>query len=193
MIQIDDKLVSDDLREAKFVCDLSACKGACCVAGDAGAPLEVDEAKLLDEIYPAVLPYLPEHAQRQLERDGRWVREDGDYETPLVDGKECVYTIFEGGVALCGIERAWKEGKISFQKPISCHLYPIRINRLKAMQLDALNYDKWSVCAPACELGSKLKVPVYKFLKSAIERKYGEEFFLKLDEVFEALNTSERK
>jgi len=193
MIQIDDKLVSDDLREAKFVCDLSACKGACCVAGDAGAPLEAEEAKVLDEIYPAVLPYLPEHAQRQLERDGRWVREDGDYETPLVDGKECVYAIFEGGVALCGIERAWKEGKIGFQKPISCHLYPIRINRLKAMQLDALNYDKWSVCAPACELGSKLKVPVYKFLKSAIERKYGEEFFQKMDEVFEALNASERK
>lgn len=188
MIQIGDQLVSDDLREVKFVCDLHACKGACCIEGDAGAPLEPAEAAILEEIYPAVMPYLSENSQRLLERDGRWVKDGDDYETPLVDGKECVYVVFENDIAFCGIERAWKDGKVDFQKPISCHLYPIRVTKLKAMQLNALNYDKWKICAPACTLGDKLQMPVYKFLKQPIIRKYGEGFYNEMTAVFEALD-----
>jgi hypothetical protein len=187
MIQIGDKLVSEDLREAHFICDLHACKGACCVEGDAGAPLSIDEALILEEIYPIVAPYLPEKAIAAIAAQGTWVERDDHLETPLVNGKECVYVTFDEGIAKCGIEKAYLDGKIAFKKPISCHLYPIRISHLNFVRLDALNYDQWDVCKPACALGEKMKVPVYKFLREPLTRKYGEAFYKEMCDVFEAM------
>lgn len=177
MIEIEDKILSRDLFEKKFVCDLNACKGACCVEGSSGAPLTEEEIYILEDIYEEVKPYLPSKGAKAIEKHGHWVIDaDGDYTTPLVgEEKECAYTIFENGMALCGIEKAYKEGKISFKKPISCHLYPIRITQYQ--KFEALNYDVWHLCKPACACGEKLQVPVYKFLKEAIIRKYGEEFY----------------
>lgn len=181
MIEIRKTLVSDELLEEKFVCDLTACKGACCVLGDTGAPLDEEELDILDGIYEDIKPYLSEEGIKALEAQGTFVIEpDGSYSTPLVDGKECAYTVFdERGTALCGIEKAWKAGAVAWKKPISCELYPIRITALK--DHEALNYHRWQVCRPACECGSALNVPVYRFLKNALIRKYGEEYFDELE------------
>lgn len=182
MIEIGNTLISDDVVEKKFVCDLNACKGACCIHGDSGAPLDEEEAKKLERIYPKVKPYLTEKGIAAIEEQGKWmVDSDGDCVTPLVDGdKECAYTIFENGFALCGIEKAWKDGKVKFRKPISCHLYPVRISKYKTY--DAVNYETWDICKPACKCGEKLQVPVYKFVKDALVRKYGKEWWNALDE-----------
>lgn len=181
MIQINNTLISELLLERKFVCDLNACKGACCVEGDAGAPLEKEELAELKRIWKKVKPYLRKEGIRAIEKEGLYtVDTDGDYVTPLVDNKECAYVVFdEKGIAKCGIEHAWKEGKISFRKPISCHLYPIRISKLADME--ALNYSQWHICEPACECGKKLDVKVYRFLREALIRKYGEEWFAQLE------------
>lgn len=181
MIEIDDKVLSLDIFQKKFVCDLNACKGACCVEGTSGAPLTEEEIHLLEDIYEDVKPYLTRKGIRAIEKQGKWVIDaDGDYTTPLVaEEKECAYTIFENGIALCGIEKAWKDGVVKFRKPISCHLYPIRTR--KYAKFEALNYDEWHLCKPACACGEKLQVPVFKFLKEAIIRKYGSEFYEKLE------------
>lgn len=193
MIEIGRTLVSDDLVETKFVCDLNACKGACCVHGDSGAPLEEEETKILDEIFPKIKPYLTEKGIHAIEKEGQWmVDTDGDKVTPLVDGnKECAYTVFEKGMALCGIEQAWKDGKIKFQKPISCHLYPVRITAYK--KFDAVNYETWNICKPACACGEKLEVPVYKFVKTALIRKYGSEWYKQLENAAEFIAKSTAK
>lgn len=185
MIKIDDKLVSDDLRTVRFVCDLSACKGACCVEGDAGAPLDEDELEIIERIYPAVRPYLSEKSQAVIEEKGTWIKVDGEYETPLINGRECAYVIEENGVSLCGIEKAHREGKVAWLKPISCHLYPVRIKQMRSIEIEAVNYDAWSICRPACANGQKLQVPVYKFLKAPLTRKFGEEFYRKLEDIFD--------
>lgn len=192
MIVVDDLLVSEDLLRVHFVCDLEACKGACCVEGDAGAPLEPDELPILDAIYPAVAPYLSETSQRAIAEQGRYVSDGDHHQTPLVRGKECAYVVFQEGKALCGIEMAWKDGKVPFQKPISCHLYPIRIKQMHIMQMEALNYERWNICSPACTLGKSLKVPVYRFLKAPLTRKYGEAFYDRLCELLEAYDQSLR-
>ncbi len=183
MIAIQDKLVSRDLVEKEFVCNLSKCKGMCCVLGDEGAPLEDDEPGILDDIYEEVKPYLTEKGIATIEEMGKYtVSQKGETATPLVDGKECAYISFdEKGVALCGIDLAHQDGKIDFKKPVSCHLYPVRITEYE--QYDAVNYEKWEICAPACKLGKELEVPVYKFLKEPLVRKYGEEFYEELDRV----------
>ena len=177
MIEIEDKILSLDLFEKKFVCDLNACKGACCVEGMSGAPLTEEEIHILENIYEDVKPYLTQKGIKAIEKQGQWVIDgDGDFTTPLVGGdKECAYTIFENGIAFCGIEKAHKEGAVDFKKPISCHLYPIRTKQYK--KFEALNYDVWKLCKPACACGEKLQVPVYKFLKDALIRKYGKEFY----------------
>ncbi|GAB4130679.1 MAG: DUF3109 family protein [Bacteroidia bacterium] len=177
MIEIGRTLISDDVVEKKFVCDLNACKGACCIEGDSGAPLEDGEEKILEEIYDAVEPYLTEKGKKAIRKQGKWIVDgDGDKVTPLVDGdKECAYTVFENGIAFCGIEKAWKDGKVKFQKPVSCHLYPVRISKYK--RFDAVNYETWDICKPACACGEKLQVPVYKFVKDALIRKYGKEWY----------------
>jgi hypothetical protein len=193
MIQIGNQLVSQDLREVHFICDLNACKGACCVEGDAGAPLELAETAILDEIYPKVAPYLSARSRKWLEKEGKWIQDGDDYETPLLDGKECAYVVFEDGTAFCGIERAWADGQVQFKKPISCHLYPIRVSKLRALKVDAINYDKWHVCQPACDFGKRMKMPLFRFLKEPLTRKYGEDFYQELCEVFMAMDEAEGK
>ena len=180
MIEIGKTLISTELLEEHFVCDLNKCKGECCIAGDYGAPLDKSELKEIDKYYPIVKPLLQERALKSLEEQGLYVKDDeGDWVTPLINGnEECAFTIFENGIAKCSFEKAYYDGQIPWKKPISCHLYPVRIKKLK--NYDALNYDRWDVCAPACKLGKSLKVPVYQFLKESLTHKYGEEWYKEL-------------
>lgn len=180
MIVIDRTILSDDIVENHFVCNLSRCKGGCCVEGDLGAPLETEEMHIVDRIYEKVEPYLTDAGRQAIERQGRYVLdEDKEYSTPTVNGKECAYAIYdEKGILRCSFEMAYQDGKTDFRKPISCHLYPIRITRYDSY--DALNYDRWEICLPACELGKKLKIPLYKFCRDALLRKYGKEWYDKL-------------
>lgn len=186
MLEVGNVLVSDDVLEKKFVCDLSKCKGACCVEGDLGAPVDHDEVEMLEDIYDEVAPYMTEAGRRVVEEVGVVdVDFEGEYVTPTIDKRECAYAIYdEQNVLKCAIEQAHLDGKISWKKPISCHLYPIRIRKLA--DIDALNYDRWSICAPACDLGDKLKVEVYKFLKEPLIRKYGEQWYSNLEEIWDA-------
>lgn len=180
MILIDNTVISDDVAEQFFVCNLDKCKGACCVEGDLGAPLEADELAQLDAIYPKIKPYLTEAGIRAIERQGRY-ESDGDdgYVTTTVNGRECVYAIYdERGILKCGIEAAYNDGVIDWKKPISCHLYPIRVTKYD--QYHALNYDRWPICSPACGFGKELNVPVYKFVREALIRAYGETWYGKL-------------
>ncbi len=186
MIEHRGTLLSEDLFEQRFVCDLNACKGACCVAGESGAPLEKEEADLLRELWPKIKPYIPQKGQRAIDAHGvSEVDSDGDLVTTLVDGRgECAFTVFdEKGIALCGVEKAWKDGAIPFRKPISCHLYPIRIAKLKFH--DGLNYHRWPICKPACACGAKLNVPVFRFLKDALVRKYGVDWYEELEVLYQ--------
>lgn len=179
MIAIDNTIVSEDLLEKKFVCDLNTCKGECCVAGDSGAPLEESELKILEEIYEKVKPYMATDGIQAVDEQGVYVIDgDNDLTTPLVDGKHCAFVLFEKGIAKCSIEKAYNEKKINFKKPVSCHLYPVRITKHKSY--DAVNYDKWDVCKPACKCGEKLDISVYQFLKEPLIRKYGEAWYKEL-------------
>ncbi len=177
MIQIDDKILSLELFEKKFVCNYAKCKGVCCVEGDSGAPLEEEEAEKMKEVYPKIKHLLSDEAIEVIEAEGTSVIDfEEDLVTPLVHGKECVYTYIDvKGNIQCAIEIAWKEGLVDFQKPISCHIYPIRTKKLT--QGEALNYDVWPICEDAVELGEKLGVSVYRFLKEPIIRKYGQAFY----------------
>jgi len=186
MLIVGDKLVSEDLFEKQFVCDLNACKGACCVEGDAGAPIREDEVGVMEDELHNILPFLTEEGRAVIKAEGSFTIDyEGDLVTPLVDNKHCAYTVFdEKGIAGCGIELAWKAGKTTFRKPVSCHLYPVRVQEQK--EYTELNYHKWNICKPACACGSKLKVPVYKFLKEALIRAYGEEWYAELEQTGEA-------
>ncbi|MGS2739679.1 DUF3109 family protein [Sinomicrobium sp. M5D2P17] len=187
MFQLGKTIVSEEVLEEDFVCNLSACKGACCVDGDAGAPLDQAETAILDAIYPEVKPFLRKEGVVAIERQGTFVKgEDGDWETPLVNGSECAYVIFDKrGTALCAIEEAYNHKKISWKKPVSCHLYPVRVKEYS--QFAAVNYHKWYICDDACALGKELQVPVYKFVKDALIRKFGEDWYRELEEVAEGL------
>jgi len=178
---IDKKIVSTDVIQEAFVCDLDKCKGACCVEGDLGAPLELDELPKIEEVLEVVKPYLSEEAIAVLEKEGGYILdEEGDYSTTTINNRECAFAYYgENNVLKCSIEQAWKDGKTDFQKPVSCHLYPVRVQKL--VDHEALNYDRWHICSAACELGKSLKVPVYKFLKEALVRKYGADWYDKLE------------
>jgi len=180
MIEIGKTLISTELLEEHFVCDLNKCKGECCIAGDYGAPLDKSELKEIEKYYPIVKPLLQKKGIKSIEEQGLYVKDDeGDWVTPLINGnEECAFTIFEDGIAKCSFEKAYNNGQIPWKKPISCHLYPVRIKKIK--NYDALNYDRWDVCAPACKLGKSLKVPVFQFLKESLTRKYGEEWYNEL-------------
>ena len=181
MIEIDDKIVSTDILSECFACDLGKCKGICCVEGDAGAPLEIDEVDILEEEYPNYAPYMTAEGRAEVERQGFMVVDsDGDYTTPLVDNAACAYAFEENGVTFCAIERAYREGKCSFLKPISCHLYPIRVKQFRNGSY-GFNYHRWAVCSSARECGKKLGVPVYKALREPIVRRFGEEFYRSLE------------
>jgi hypothetical protein len=186
MIQVDDIIVSDDIKSKQFVCDLEKCKGACCVEGDLGAPLEESELPILDRYLEDIKPYLMEEGIKELEKQGAYVLDwENEYSTPTIGNKECVYVNYdEDGTLKCGIEQAWLDGKIPYRKPISCHLYPIRVVKLNEQNL-GLNYDQWSICKDACTLGEKLGVPVYKFLKEPLIRRFGKEWYETLAEVYE--------
>jgi len=188
MVEIEDKLISLDIFEKKFVCDLAACKGACCVEGTGGAPLEEQELKHLEKNFNAAKKYLSQESIAEIEKQGFFVvGTDGELETPLINGKECAYVYFdEKNVAKCSYDTAFKNGESDWLKPISCHLYPIRTSKLSTHT--ALNYHKWQICEPACECGSKLSVPVFRFLKDPIIRKFGKSFFHALEEAEKILN-----
>lgn len=183
MFQLRKTIVSEDIIEKDFVCNLSACKGACCIDGDAGAPLDEDEIEILKEIYPKVKPFLRKEGIEAIEKQGTHITtEFGDFETPLINNADCAYVIFDDkNTALCSIEEAYNQGVISWKKPVSCHLYPIRVKNYS--EFSAVNYDKWEICDDACTLGKELQVPVYKFVKEALIRKFGEDWYTELEKV----------
>ncbi|MFR9526471.1 MAG: DUF3109 family protein [Rikenellaceae bacterium] len=181
MIEIEDKIVSMDLLQEYFACDIAQCKGICCVEGNAGAPLEIEEVDLLEHEYEAYKPYMTSEGIESVERQGFMaIDDDGDYTTPLVNDAECAFAYSENGVTLCAIEKAWRAGETQFMKPISCHLYPIRLINFANGGV-GLNYHRWSVCRSACNNGAKLQIPVYKSLREPIVRRFGEEFYAALD------------
>lgn len=188
MIVIDNILISDDVVSSHFVCDLNACKGGCCVSGESGAPVEEEEREILEKVYPKVKAYLTEEGIEAIEEHGCYTMDDG-WKTTLIGGKggPCAFVNYdEKGIAYCGIERAYEDGIVDFKKPVSCHLYPVRIKASHDVEL--VNYNEWDICDPACVLGAKLQVPLYRFVKDGFIRKYGEEFFEALEASVEYMN-----
>jgi len=185
MILVENAVISDDIKEQFFVCDLNKCKGACCVEGDLGAPLEKDELAQIESVLEEVKPFMSPAGVEAVEKSGAYLLdEEGDFSTTTINGRECAFAIYDDrGILKCAIEQAWLKGKISWRKPLSCHLYPIRITKYD--EYDALNYHRWDICSPACDNGKKLGVPVYKFLKEALIRKYGEAWYQQLVEEIE--------
>lgn len=185
MIIVGNVYLSDDIAEQYFVCKLSACKGACCVEGDAGAPLEEAECETIAQLLPTVRPYLSQEALEVIEAQGtHTIDQEGDLSTPILPTGECVYAFRdEKGQLKCAFEQAYYEGKSDFKKPVSCHLYPIRITRYD--EFDAVNYHRWEICKPACAHGSALRVPLYRFLKEPLIRKYGKRWYDELCRIIE--------
>lgn len=188
MIQIGKTLVSEDIIEKEFVCNLSACKGQCCIDGDAGAPLEEDELQIIKDVYPKVKPYMRKEGIAEVEKQGVYTtNKDGEYETTLIDGAACAYLIYDDKkVAMCAIEKAYNQKKITWKKPVSCHLYPVRVREYT--EFSGINYDRWSICDDACTLGATLKTPIYKFVKEALIRKFGTDWYEELEIVAKELN-----
>ncbi len=190
MLQIENTLISIDVVKENFKCDIKKCKGLCCVHGDSGAPLEEYELNILDNIYPVIKPYLRKEGIRTIEVEGNYVIDkDKEYVTPIIDGKECAYTVFENGVAKCAIELAFINRETEFRKPLSCCLYPVRIKKREIYE--AVNYDRWKICEPARELGNILNIPVYRFVEEALINKYGKEWFKKLIKIATKISKSE--
>ncbi len=183
MFQLGKTLVSEDIIEKDFVCNLSACKGACCIDGDAGAPLLEEEVQILKDIYPKVKPFMRSEGIKAVEEQGTSiVTNDNDLETPLINDADCAYVTFnEKGTALCAIEEAYNKGDIDWKKPVSCHLYPVRVQDYS--EFSAVNYHKWNICDDACTLGAELQVPIYKFVKEALVRKFGQDWYTELEKV----------
>ncbi len=181
MLQIDETIISLDLLDEKFVCDLTSCKGICCIEGDDGAPLEAEEVTIIESILPLIWNDLSEKSKAVIKKQGvSYIDEEGEPVTSIVNGAECVFTYTdENGVCKCAIEKAYREGKTDFYKPISCHLYPVRLQ--KNEEYTAVNYHRWSVCNCARKLAGKLQVPVYKFLKEPLIRKFGEAWYEQLE------------
>ncbi len=187
MFQIGKTIVSEDIIQKDFLCNLSACKGACCIDGEAGAPLDKEETKIMEDIYPKVKPFLRREGVKAIEDQGAFITTElGDFETPLIDGADCTYVIFDKkGTALCAIEEAYNQGEISWKKPVSCHLYPVRVREYT--EFFGVNYEKWGICDDACVLGKELQVPIYKFVKEALIRKFGEDWYSELEKVAEKI------
>lgn len=188
MFQLGKTIVSEDIIEKDFVCNLASCKGACCIDGDAGAPLDENEAQILKDIYPKLKPFLRQEGIDAIEEQGTSITTaHGELETPLIGGADCAYVIFDDKkTALCGIEEAYNQGEVNWKKPVSCHLYPIRVKDYS--EFSAVNYDKWEICDDACSLGKELQVPVYKFVKEALTRKFGKHWYAELEKVADKHN-----
>lgn len=179
MIQIGKTIVSLDLIEEQFCCNIDQCKGICCIEGDSGAPLEESEVEELKKVLPIIWDDLSERARKVIEEQGVcYTDAEGDTVTSIVDDKECVFSYIENGICKCAIEKAYRNGLCSFYKPISCHLYPVRLTEYKTFT--AVNYHKWDVCKCAREFGIKNSVPAYRFLKDALTRRFGEEWYNEL-------------
>ncbi len=181
MFQVGKTIITDDLFEKEFVCNLNACKGICCVEGDSGAPLLEEEKAVLDRIFETVKPYLTNEGIKAIEQQGKYVIDkEGELTTPLINDRECAYvTQNEDGTYLCGIEKAYLDKKIDWQKPISCHLYPVRVKDY--VEFQAVNYNRWDICSAACELGKQLQVPLYRFLKEPLIRKFGADWYQEVE------------
>ena len=180
IIEIDNVLVSTDIFTEYFCCDLDACKGICCVEGDAGAPVTIDEIAGIEDAIDTVWDDLSATAQAVIDKQGvAYTDRDGDLVTSIVGGKDCVFTCYEKGCCLCALERAWRAGKTAFCKPISCALYPIREKKLSNGMV-ALNYNRWDVCHDAVKKGNELRLPVYRFLRDPLVRRFGEDFYQQL-------------
>lgn len=190
MIEIQKTLISDDIFEEKFICDLCKCKGQCCVDGESGAPITAEEVGEINEILPEIWDDLSPKAQEVINNQGiAYTDYDGELVTSIIKGEECVFTFYdENGVVKCAIDNAYREGRINVEKPISCHLYPIRLTEYK--DFTAINYHRWSICEPAIDLGRKNGVPLYKFLKEPLIRKFGEDWYTEVCETAEHLNKS---
>lgn len=193
MLQIDDTIISLDVIESQFICDLCKCKGQCCVDGESGAPLEKDENDKINKILPVIWDELSPEAKALIEVQGISYKDyDGELVTSIIKGEECVFTYFdEDGVCKCVIDKAYREGRITVPKPISCHLYPIRLQ--KYPNFTAVNYHKWSVCKPAVELGEREGVELYKFLKEPLIRKFGEKWYNELCDTVELLEKEKKE
>ena len=179
MLQIDNTIISLDVIEEKFTCDLKKCKGACCVLGDSGAPLESKEIDNLTANIDAIKPYMRAEGIQALDEQGLYtVDSDNDKVTPLINGKECAFVIFEDDIAFCSIERAYNEGRSTFRKPISCYLYPVRVKKFS--QFTAVNYDRWDICSPARKKGKKNNLSVLNFLEVPLTEKFGKEWVKKI-------------
>ncbi|WP_196889150.1 DUF3109 family protein [Aureivirga sp. CE67] len=191
MFQLGKTIVSEDIIEKEFVCNISKCKGQCCIDGDAGAPLEEDELQIMQDVYPKVKPLLRQEGIDAIEEQGLYTTNDwGEHETTLIDGKDCAYVIFdEKNTAMCAFEELYNRGEIEWKKPISCHLYPIRVKDYS--QFAAVNYDRWDICDDACSLGKELQVPIYKFTKEALIRKFGEDWYMELEKVAKKMQEEE--
>jgi hypothetical protein len=184
VIEIDNVLINDEVVNAQFVCDLVKCKGGCCEDGDAGAPLSKEETQILNDNFDIIKPYLTPEGIEEIEKKGRYYYDKSfGWVTPTINGKICAYGHYDNkGIIKCGIEQAYLEGKITWKKPLTCHLYPIKTKKTKTYEV--VNYEpRETLCSPACKLGKKLKVPVYVFLKEALIRKYGEDFYTVLDQI----------
>lgn len=180
IIEIDNVLVSTDIFTEYFCCDLDACKGICCVEGDAGAPVTIDEIAGIEDAIDTVWDDLSATAQAVIDKQGvAYTDRDGDLVTSIVGGKDCVFTCYEKGCCLCALERAWRAGKTAFCKPISCALYPIREKKLSNGMV-ALNYNRWDVCHDAVKKGNELHLPVYRFLRDPLVHRFGEDFYQQL-------------
>lgn len=182
MIIVGNALVSEEILDRRFICQLDKCHGACCVQGDAGAPLAAEELTLLEAELPAIRPYLSREGLAEIDASGMAETDrEGEAVTRCLPGGECVFVVYEGPVAVCGIEKAWQAGATSFRKPVSCHLYPIRAK--KYGEYIAMNYHHWDICSPACKAGNEQQVPVYRFLRDALVRKMGPEWYEELEAV----------
>ena len=187
MYQIGDVLISDEVLTERFICDLKACMGACCIEGDAGAPLDLDEVLQIEEVLPVIWEQLSIQARKVINKQGvAYTDPEGQLVTSIVNGKDCVFTCYdEKGCCYCALEKAYREGKTHFYKPLSCHLYPIRMK--KVGELDALNYNRWNICKAALLLGQKENVRVFEFLKEPLIRKFGKAWYQELVDAVEEL------
>jgi hypothetical protein len=191
-IQVQDNLVSTQLFDKKFVCDLAACKGACCIEGDSGAPLTIEEIDLLEESIDQIKPFMSAEGIAKVDATGVfYMDQENDAVTSLLENGACAFVYFdEKGITKCAIEQAYHAGETDFQKPISCHLFPIRVKDIQ--EKTALTFQEWHICAPACSCGDKLDIPVFQFLKTPIQRAFGNSFFEELTVVHRAWQASKK-